>query len=67
MLAKILICMLLMLHPLSAVMTEQDLIDKYDNYCGGVDFRDVESFEDKLEDYREDRDNEYYNDSKLVV
>ena len=67
MLAKILICMLLMLHPLPSVTTEEDLLEKYTNHCEDREFRSIDSIEDKLEDYRDDRDNEYYNDSKLVV
>ena len=67
MLRNILICMLLMLHPLSSAMTKEDLLETYKDYCEDRNYRSVSSFIEKLEDYREDRDNEYYNDSKLVV
>ena len=67
MLAKIFLCMLLMLHPISNETTEQDLLDTYEEYCGDLEYRSVTSIQEKIDDYREDRSNEYYNDSKLVV
>ena len=48
-------------------VTEDYIKDKYIDYCEGREYRDISDFSDKLEDYREERSNEYYNDIDLVL
>ena len=48
-------------------VTEEYVRDKYLDFCEGREYREVSDFQDKLEDYREDRSNEYYNDIDLVL